>query len=70
MDAQDAMKADADYAALFREQELLNARFLQQLSTMTREQQDAVMDDCGLLIELHLRTLKYVLERKMEGESE
>ena len=61
LDAQEKMFDDPNYQKLLAEHEMLNTRFLRQLDTMNSEQQEAVMDYCGLLIEMHLRTLEFIL---------
>ena len=59
---QEQLRDDREHQAFLAEYEVLNNRFLQQLASMTQTQRDAVMDYCGVLIELQLRTWKYMLE--------
>ena len=61
LEAQERIATDPTHQALWEEHEALNLRFQQQLETMTPEQQAAVTDYFGLVIELHLRTLKTLL---------
>ena len=58
--AQEELHNSPEHKSLMEEYERLNNRFLQQVQTMTPEQQTAVWDYCGMLIEMHLRTLKIV----------
>lgn len=68
--AQEKIATDSTHQALWEEYEALNLRLQQQLETMTPEQKEVVTDYFGLVIELHLRTLKAVLEGEKTGESE
>ena len=65
--AQERITTDPQEQALWKEHEIVNARFQQQLETMTPVQREAVMSYFGLVIQLHLRTLEAALK---EGESD
>ena len=69
LEAQDRIYSDPEHQILLAEYERLNSRFLEQLETMDPLQQSAVMDYCGVLIEMQLRTWKCILEQEKEGES-
>ena len=60
LDAQEMLSAKPEYQNLIKEYELRNERFLEQVKTMNPEQQAAVWDYCGMLIEMHLHTLEIV----------
>ena len=60
LDAQEQLVAKPEYQNLMKEYELRNARFLEQVETMNQEQQAAVWDYCGMLIEMHLHTLEII----------
>ena len=59
--AREILSRDPEYQNLVQEHILLNARFLKQVETMNPQQREAVWDYCGLLIEMHLRTLEIAL---------
>ena len=58
--AQEKLSYDQGYHALIEEYARLQDRFLEQVETMNEEQRSAVWDYCGMLIEMHLHTLKIV----------
>ena len=60
LDAQEMLSAKPEYQNLIKEYELRNERFLEQVKTMNPEQQSAVWDYCGMLIEMHLHTLEII----------
>ena len=60
LEAQERLFAKPEHQNLMEEYELLRVRFLEQVKTMTEEQQSAVWDYCGILIEMHLHTLEIV----------
>ena len=60
LDAQEMLSAKPEYENLMKEYELRNKRFLEQVKTMNPEQQSAVWDYCGMLIEMHLHTLEII----------
>lgn len=59
--AQENLSKKPEYQDLLKEYEILNTRFLQQMETMTAEQQSAVWDYCGMLIEMHIHTLEIIV---------
>ena len=69
LEVQERLFADPEHQRFLAEREAVSRNFLAHLETMTREQQEAVMDYLGAVIELHLRTLKFVLEVTQRGES-
>ena len=60
LEAQERLSTKPEYQNLMKEYELRNARFLEQVKTMNQEQQAAVWDYCGMLIEMHLHTLEII----------
>ena len=60
LDAQEMLSVKPEYQNLIKEYELRNERFLEQVKTMNPEQQSAVWDYCGMLIEMHLHTLEII----------
>jgi len=58
--AQEELHNSPEYHNLMEEYLRLNERFLQQVQTMTPEQQSAVWDYCGMLIEMCLHTLEII----------
>ena len=60
LDAQEMLSAKPEYQNLIKEYELRNERFLEQVKTMNPEQQSAVWDYCGMLIEMHLHMLEII----------
>ena len=58
--AQEKLSYDQEYHVLIEEYARLQDRFLEQVETMNEEQRSAVWDYCGILIEMHLHTLKIV----------
>lgn len=55
---QDMALEDARYKELLCEHEITNRRFVEILPTLSKEQQDAVMDYVGLAFAMHLRLLE------------
>lgn len=64
LDLQETIRKDSGYQALVREYEILSRQLSGQMEAMTRDQQDAVTDYCGLLIELQWKVLEYALGLK------
>ena len=60
LDAQEMLSVKPEYQNLIKEYELRNERFLEQVKTMNPEQQSAVWDYCGMLIEMHLHMLEII----------
>ena len=60
LDAQEMLSTKPEYQNLMKEYELRNERFLEQVKTMNPEQQSAVWDYCGMLIEMHLHMLEII----------
>ena len=58
--AQEEFCKKPEYQKILEEHERLHAHFLQQVETMNPEQQSAVWDYCGLLIEMHLHMLEII----------
>jgi len=58
LDIQESMRNHEDFPSLQEEHNILNARFLKTVETLTQTQKDAIFDYIGLLIEIHLRTLE------------
>ena len=58
--AQEELYNGPEHQKLMEEYDRLQERFLQQVGTMTLEQQSAVWDYCGMLIEMHLHTLEII----------
>ncbi len=58
--AQEELYKNPEYGDLLAEYEQLQKRFLEQVKTMNKEQQSAVWDYCGMLIEIHLHTLEVI----------
>lgn len=63
LDILESVWQEADYQELVREYEIRSVRLIGQLRSMNQPQRDAVMDYCGLLIELHIKILEYALSR-------
>ena len=55
---QDMALEDARYKELLCEHESINRRFVEILPTLSKEQQDVVMDYVGLAFAMHLRLLE------------
>ena len=64
LDLQESIRKDCDYQALVREYERLSRQLAGQMVSMTREQQDAVTDYCGVLIELQWKVLERAISRE------
>ena len=60
LEVQEELLTNPEYQNLIKEYDALNKRFLEQIGTMNQEQQSAVWDYCGMLIEMHLHTLKII----------
>ena len=60
LEAQEELLTNPEYQNLIKEYDALNKRFLEQVRTMNQEQQSAVWDYCGMLIEMHLHTLEII----------
>ena len=63
LDLQESIRKDCDYQALVREYEDRSRRLSEKMESMTREQQDAVTDYCGVLIELQWKVLEHAISR-------
>lgn len=63
LDILKTVRKDSAYQALLREYEVLSRQLSGQMISMTREQQDAVTDYCGVLIELQWKVLEHVLSQ-------
>ena len=70
LQTQEQFRTDPEQQRFLVEYECLNSRFLETVAAMEPEQSAVVMDYCGALIEMHLRTWKWILEYKMEGASQ
>ena len=58
--AQETLYKNPEYKLLLAEYAQLQECFLEQIKTMNKEQQSAVWDYCGMLIEMHLHTLEVI----------
>ena len=58
LDAQDIAREDAHYQLLLDEHEIMKKKFDGAMNTMTKAQQDAVMDYLGIAFAMHLRLLE------------
>ena len=54
---EEALRQDAGYQHLMAEHEVLNPRFLAAVEELGQEQQDAIYDYLGLLIQMHTEML-------------
>lgn len=61
---QESFQTHPEYQQLLAEHERLNAKLLKQLDTMNDSQRNAVLDYCGILIELHLKMLEYSVQSR------
>ena len=59
---QDQIRNDSAYQQVLAEHERLNAELLNQLDTMNESQRNAVLDYCGVLVEMHLKILEYSIQ--------
>ena len=58
---QEAAMEDETYRQLMDEHGVRNERFLQVVQSLSEEQQTAIFDYLGVLIEMHLRMLEQAL---------
>ena len=54
---EEALREDPGYQHLMAEHEVLNPRFLAAVEKLEKEQQDAIYDYLGLLIQMHTEML-------------
>ena len=55
------MKKDSVYQRLCAKSEAMNMKFLSALENMTQAQEAAVLDYLGYLLEIHFKTIEYLI---------
>ena len=70
LELQRTIRKDRVYQMLIREDELIGRKLSGQMASMTREQQDAVTDYCGVLIELQWKVLEHALSLEDKSRSQ
>ena len=55
------MKKDSVYQSLCTKSEAMNMKFLSALENMTQAQESAVLDYLGYLLEIHFKTIEYLI---------
>ena len=60
LELQESLRFDPDYQALQEEHTARNARFLETVNALDRQQQDAIFDYLGVLLEMHNKMLERV----------
>ena len=61
-ETQEQMRYDPEYQALFSQWEDRNARFLNMLNSLEREQQEEFFDYLSYMLELHYKTIEYLMK--------
>ena len=59
---QEAILQDAQYQQLAAEHTALNARFLEIVNALDKQQQDAIFDYLGLILQMHIKMLEYACQ--------
>jgi len=59
---QEQMMEDEEYRDLLAGREAYNAQFLALLDTLTKEQEAAVLNYLGYLMEIHYKMLEYLMK--------
>ena len=60
-DLQEKMREDIEYRELCEKREIMSETFLTTLEGMTREQERAVLEYLGYLLEMHYKTIEYLI---------
>lgn len=55
---QEALLQDVQYQQVAAEHTVLNARFLETVNALEKQQQDAIFDYLGLILEMHNKMLE------------
>ena len=61
-DLQEKMNKDPEYQALSAKREDMNLRFLTALENIEKEQEAAVLDYLGYILEMHYKILEYLIQ--------
>ena len=59
---QEALLQDVQYQQVTAEHTVLNARFLETVNALEKQQQDAIFDYLGLILQMHLKMLEYTCQ--------
>ena len=62
LQSQEDFRSDPEYRCLLQEYEQRNVQLIGQLETMTEKQRSAVLDYCGVLIELQYKMLESTIK--------
>ena len=59
LEMEESIRLDSDYQALLAEHTVRNARFLEIVNALDRQQQDVIFDYLGVILEIHNRMLEF-----------
>ena len=59
---EEKMRKDAEYRILCAKREEMNQQFLDALKNMGQEQKRAILDYVGYLLEIHYKTIEYLMK--------